>query len=32
MTLDDEETRNLAADRPEEVKALTRRLDDWWTP
>ena len=32
VALDDEETRNLAADRPEEVNALTRRLDEWWTP
>ena len=32
MARDDEETRNLAADRPEEVNALTRRLDEWWTP
>ena len=32
LAADPSETRNLAAEKPDEARELTRRLDDWWKP
>ena len=32
LARDPHETRNLAADHPDRVERLTRRVDDWWRP